>query len=78
MTETDLERAEELIKSFLDIFVRSFGEEAVVPNMHMMLHIPDDIRRFGPSPNNWSVLPMCYVISLTFYNVVKVRIETMY
>ena len=53
LTEEDLETAEEKIRTFLRLFKEVFSEDDLVPNMHMMLHIPDDIRRFGPSPSNW-------------------------
>jgi hypothetical protein len=45
----DLKRVDAQLVAFADAFTELFGERNWVPNMHMMFHITDDIRRFGPA-----------------------------
>lgn len=47
VTETDLQRADVMLKMGLKMFVDDYGG---TPNMHLALHLVDDIRRYGPAP----------------------------
>lgn len=47
--------AEVLIARHNEIFVRLYGSDAFRPKLHMLLHIPSQIRRFGPSHHHWTM-----------------------
>lgn len=47
VTETDIQRADVMLKMGLRMFVDDYGG---TPNMHLALHLVDDIRRYGPAP----------------------------
>lgn len=51
--KTDVVFASTQIQKFLEEYVDTFGKEALTPNMHMMLHIPEDINDFGSVHAHW-------------------------
>lgn len=40
---------ENLIARHNELFVELYGSDAYKPKLHMLLHVPEQIRRFGPS-----------------------------
>lgn len=40
--------SKEIYKSFLNGFKNLYGEYALVYNLHCLVHVPDDVMRFGP------------------------------
>merc|ERR1712062_260124 len=53
ISEDGVERLEELVHDFVVSVRGVLGAAALTVNWHMLLHIPADIRRFGPCPSNW-------------------------
>lgn len=49
----DIEQAQNLLKIFCVQFEQRYGGDFVVPNMHMMLHIVDCMKMFGPVYSFW-------------------------
>ena len=52
ITATDLQQADDLIHSFLED-VRVLYARHATPNMHLLMHLSDSIRNFGPAPAFW-------------------------
>lgn len=43
-----LETAEEMLNVFLEFFVKIYGSEFIVSNIHNLCHLVNEVRRFGP------------------------------
>ena len=52
ITASDLQQADDLIHSFLED-VRVLYATHATPNMHLLMHLSDSIRNFGPAPAFW-------------------------
>jgi len=44
---------EDLICTFLKLYVEAFGQEKVIPKHHYMIHYPRHLRMFGPLRHMW-------------------------
>lgn len=55
MSPEALADVEVVIARHNEIFVRLYGPDAFRPKLHMLLHIPSQIRRFGPSHHHWTM-----------------------
>ncbi len=54
ITESLLVEAEVKYHEFLDAFRKAFGTKySLPPNFHYLMHIPDNIRQYGPSFAFW-------------------------
>lgn len=46
--EGNLKYAEELLKHFVGAFGIIYGDQFIYHNVHVLLHLADDVRKFGP------------------------------
>lgn len=46
---------EELISSHHKMFIECYGNEAVFPKMHMLIHIVEQIKMHGPARHHWTM-----------------------
>ena len=44
-----------LIKEHHDLFVRLYGQTALIPKMHFLIHYPDQIETVGPMICTWTI-----------------------
>ena len=51
ITYTELDNAEKNVKDFVKNFQRLYGNDYMVYNVHLLLHIVDAVRKFGPLQN---------------------------
>ncbi|KAF7367179.1 hypothetical protein MSAN_00977800 [Mycena sanguinolenta] len=56
ITLNGLERAESLLQQYLLEFAKLYGVDKMKPNHHWAVHIPDQIRDFGPVYSFWAFL----------------------
>ena len=56
INENDINRLETLLKSHHELYSKIFGEYSVSINYHMVLHLPDQIKNWGP-PTAWWCFP---------------------
>ena len=49
----EVEEAQKLFASFCIQFEAKYGDQFLVPNLHMLLHIKDSILDFGPVYSFW-------------------------
>lgn len=57
ISHPEIDEADGLLKSFVELFVGRYGREAATANMHMLSHIARVLRDFGPI-NQTSALPL--------------------
>ena len=67
----EIKEGERLLKSFCLEFLRLYGKENLTPNMHLHLHLPDDMLDYGPVYVFW-------LFSFERYNGTMVRCSTNY
>lgn len=53
ITTVDVEKAHELLKMFCQLFLRKYGREHCVPNMHLALHLKECIFDYGSVYGFW-------------------------
>ncbi|VEN59027.1 unnamed protein product [Callosobruchus maculatus] len=51
INDTNLEYAHSLLKHFVQTFEIIYGKDKMSPNVHNLLHITEDVRKFGPLDN---------------------------
>jgi hypothetical protein len=57
VTEQQITQAATAFENYFHLFECMYGWQHVTPNMHMLLHLSDFIRRFGPPAAFW-LFPM--------------------
>ncbi|KAG8176633.1 hypothetical protein JTE90_028615 [Oedothorax gibbosus] len=50
-----LQKLEHLIASHQQSFIDCYGAENIIPKMHMMVHLPEQIRQHGPARHHWTM-----------------------
>lgn len=50
-----LANLESLIATHQELFIRCYGSDNIIPKMHMMIHLPEQIRQHGPTRHHWSM-----------------------
>ena len=65
-TDDSLDLLENMIWRYCILSKETLGISSCVISLHNMIHIPDDIRRFGSSDNYW-----CYVFERVVHNYVE-------
>lgn len=51
LTSSDLEKCEKTIRKFIKKFENLYGEKYMVYNVHLLMHLVESVRNFGPA---WS------------------------
>ncbi|XP_040067567.1 uncharacterized protein LOC120840863 [Ixodes scapularis] len=55
ITVDTLTLLESLIAQYNQLFVDCYGSTAFIPKLHMIVHIIEQIKRFGPSRHHWAI-----------------------
>lgn len=50
-----LDNLETLIATHQELFIRCYGSDNIIPKMHMMVHLPEQIRQHGPTRHHWTM-----------------------
>ncbi|KAJ7582245.1 hypothetical protein C8J56DRAFT_1056399 [Mycena floridula] len=56
LSHKSLQRAETLLKEYLLEYISLYGTSALKPNHHWAVHVPTQIRDYGPVYNFWAFL----------------------
>lgn len=50
-----LENLENLIASHQQLYIKCYGSENLIPKMHMIIHLPEQIKQHGPTRHHWTM-----------------------
>ncbi|KAF7377085.1 hypothetical protein MSAN_00127100 [Mycena sanguinolenta] len=56
ITDSQIDEAEKLLRSYLPELCRLYGTDVIKPNHHYATHTPEDVRNYGPLQEFWTFL----------------------
>ena len=68
LKSTDISLAEDLLWKFASSYETHFGKSECTPNLHLLCHLPEVVRDYGPVYAFW-----CYSFERSVVNIVNVR-----